>query len=99
MVADGELTLVDEMIASRAYAGSFYILFGALANKSLAGNLLKKRLLLGNGSTSNGAHTPGQHRLEKLCKFCMYKSLTFEPPITQTATGCFLNACLAIYRR
>ena len=62
MVADGELTLVDEMIAARVYALSPCISYGFSADISSDGNPLKKRLLQGNGTISNEAVTLGQPR-------------------------------------
>jgi hypothetical protein len=53
MVADGELTLVDEMIAARVYAASLSMIDGLTADTWLGGSLLKKRLLQDSGTTSN----------------------------------------------
>ena len=59
MVADGELTLVDEMIASRAYANPFWLWYRPQTDTTPVGNPSKKKLLQASGNTSNGTPTLG----------------------------------------
>jgi hypothetical protein len=63
MVAEGELTLVDEMIASRVYTGPCPPSDGTHADRIPDGSLLKRRLLQDSGSTSNGVLTLAPLRL------------------------------------
>jgi NADH dehydrogenase (ubiquinone) 1 alpha subcomplex subunit 5 len=66
MVADGELTLVDEMIASRVYAGSFSSFGGPVTNNILDGSLLKNELLQDSGNTSSEGLTQGLLRSQEV---------------------------------
>lgn len=62
MVADGELGLVDEMIAARVCAVFFLVFDKVMANHTLGGNHLKRSQNQDNGTTSNGALTLGRPR-------------------------------------